>query len=136
LTYRQYVCRSIWNDVFFEEMWAFTFGQKEQRHLGQPEDCLFCASLVTCTCNVWRNAFSRNCWGIWRYFKPSLDTLTSNDNGLYQRGTGVVRYDYGAVGNQNVGNSFQNKIQSQCWCKNKTNLFSNILSIQHVMTTK
>ena len=71
MTYWQPVCWTIWNDVWREN----TLSHNAQLHFGQLEDCIFCVSLATLTCNVWRNMLSCICQNIRRHFKHSVDTL-------------------------------------------------------------
>jgi len=47
----------------------FTLRHNVQRHLGQSEDWIFWALLVTRTCNVWLNVLSRQLSGIRHRFK-------------------------------------------------------------------
>ena len=55
LTYQQ----TTWKDVqCLAKMREFTLRHNVQRHLGQSEDWIFWISLVTHTCNVWRNKLS------------------------------------------------------------------------------
>jgi len=44
--------------------------------LGQLEDWIFCVSLASRTCNVWRNMLSRIWQRMGRHFKGSVDMLT------------------------------------------------------------
>ena len=50
-------------------MREFTLRHKVKRHLGQSKDWIFWVSLVTHTCNVWRNELSAILSGIQRHFK-------------------------------------------------------------------
>jgi len=68
LTYRQ-TAGNVW---CLTKVWECTLRHNEQRHLGQSEDWIFWVSLVTRTCNVWRNKLSRHFVGHRRHFKFCL----------------------------------------------------------------
>ena len=59
LMYQHFVCLNTWNEL------SWTKGRNlrhyVQHHLGHWEDWIFSVSLVTCTCNVWRNMLSCIC---------------------------------------------------------------------------
>jgi len=54
ITKCRYVCNVIW---------------------AKTDGWIFCVSLSTCTCNIWRNALIRNCRSIRCHIKCSFDTL-------------------------------------------------------------
>jgi len=75
LTYRQHVCRTIWNDVWSRQKEGSYVTSKQTRLLNQSEDWIVCVSLVMYTCIVWRNMLSLICRSIRRHFKRFVDTL-------------------------------------------------------------
>jgi len=67
MTFYQQTC---WNDVLCQtKTWEFMLCHNVEHHLGQSEDWIFWVSLVTRTCNVWRNELSRQFVGHWTSFQ-------------------------------------------------------------------
>jgi len=86
LTYGQPFCRTIWIDVWFNKRRKITLCHITQRHLGQSEDWIFCVSLATSTCNVWRLSFPA-CWYV--HYRKRVCGSWSSGSRVWHQGSSL-----------------------------------------------
>jgi len=80
-------------EMMFDPTKECHLSQLEECHLSQLIDWMFCVSLVSRTCNVWRNRLSHICWSIEHHFKRPVNTLIASVVNVSDHG-GMCRNSY------------------------------------------